>query len=191
MLGKRKYLTWLIAVLIASAVLLPSSAQAHNFSVSPAEVSIDNLAPGQEAEFELVIHNYDDITHTFTFAAYHPQQKERRQGRAEFPDDNWISFSPQKPAIPANSNFTAKVKVAVPADSKWVDKDWEVWLGIAPKSSDLLTVKLYVRLLVSTTGGAYSNPWTGLLVRGITIALVVAILSFYYLRRRKRQGREV
>jgi len=187
MLEKRSSLICLVAVLITGAVLWPSPAQAHSFTVSPAEINIDNLTPGQEAEFELTIRNDDDITHRFTFAAYHPEQKDRREGRAEFPDDDWISFSPQRPEIPPNSSSTVKVQVAIPPDSKWANKDWEIWLGVTPESSNLLAVKLYVRLLVSTGGNVYANPRANLPIWAIVIALVILVLSFYYFRVRKRQ----
>ena len=32
---------------------------------------------------------------------------------------------------------------------KWAGRDWEIWVGATPESSDLLTVELYVRLLIS------------------------------------------
>jgi hypothetical protein len=51
-----------LAVLIAAllAVFLSSSTLAQGFSVSPAEVNIDNLSPGEAGEFELTIRNKDE-----------------------------------------------------------------------------------------------------------------------------------
>jgi hypothetical protein len=55
MIGRIK-LAGLIAALLV--IFLPSFtlAQDVNFSVSPAEVKMDNLPPGEAAEFELTIH---------------------------------------------------------------------------------------------------------------------------------------
>ena len=126
-----------------------SSVLAQGFSVYPAEVEIDNLAPGQEHEFELTVSNKDDTEHTFIFSTYNPDKSQRRQEKDEFPDDSWLSF-PQQVEVKGNSSAPVKIKVAIPSDAGWTDKDWEIWLGVAPDSGDFLTVKIYVRLLVST-----------------------------------------
>jgi hypothetical protein len=160
---------------------LPSFTLAQGFSISPAEVNIDNLSPGEAAEFELTIHNKDEAPHVFTLATFHPQEEERREGRTEFPDDSWISFSPQEIEVAANSEARAKMTVSIPSNTKWAGKDWEIWLGVASESSDLLAVKLYVRLLVSTVGGK-SN--IGLFV-GIAVAIMLLGYGAYYYFRRK------
>jgi hypothetical protein len=178
-----KYLVGLVAALLA--ILLPFSALAQSFSVSPAEVSIDNLAPGEGAEFNLTIHNKGNSSHTFILTSYSPEESQLRQGRAEFPDESWISFSPQRIEVAANSNAEVKVTVSIPSDSKWAGKDWEVWLGVNSESSDLLTVKLYVRLLVSTSeeAGGSSNIW---LIAVLAIAIILLGYGVYYSRHKTR-----
>jgi len=54
MMRQHKYI-WFVVALVVS--LLPSPVLAWSFSVSPPEVEIDNLSPGQVAEFNLTIHN--------------------------------------------------------------------------------------------------------------------------------------
>lgn len=185
MTGQLKHLIRFTAVLIAIFIFLPSSVLAHNFSVSPAEVNIDNLSSGGETEFELTIYNKDDISHSFILTAYSPGKSQRRSGRDEFPDDGWISFSPQELEVLANSDAKVKVKVAIPPESKWAGKDWEAWLGVSPESSDLLVVKLYVCLLVSTSeaGGGSPNVW---LIAGIAIAIILLGYGVYYFRCKAR-----
>jgi hypothetical protein len=175
-------LAGLIAVL--PAILLSSFALAQGFSVSPAEVRISNLSPGDEAGFNLTIHNKDEEPHVFTRAAFHPREEERRPGRAEFPDASWISLSPQEIEVAAGSEAEVEVTVSIPSDTKWAGKDWEIWLGVALESSDLLTVELYVRLLVSTSGA-------GRLSAGVIAGIAVGIMllgygAYYYFRRRAR-----
>jgi hypothetical protein len=174
-------LAGLIAALLV--IFLSSSTLAHDLGVSPAEVNIDNLSPGEAAEFELTIHNKDEAAHIFTLTTFHPRKEKRREGRAEFPDDSWIRFSPQEIEVAANSEAKVKVAVSIPSNTKWAGKDWEIWLGVAFESSDLLAVKLYVRLLVSTVGGK-SNI-------GLTVGIAVAIMllgygAYYYFRRRAK-----
>jgi hypothetical protein len=74
---RRIELAGLIAALLV--IFLPSFtlAQDINFSVSPAEVHIDNLPPGEAAEFELTIHNKDEIAHNFTIATFQPPEEEK------------------------------------------------------------------------------------------------------------------
>ena len=180
MIGRIK-LAGLIAALLV--IFFPSFtlAQDVNFSVSPAEVKIDNLPPGEATEFELTIHNKDEIAHAFTFNTFQPPEEERREGRAKFPDASWISFSPQEIEVTAESEANVTVRVAIPQEQKWAGEDWEIWLGVAAESSDMLGVKLYVRCLVSTVGGK-SN--IGLLA-GIAVAVVLLGYGGYYYFRRK------
>ena len=182
---RTKYLIWFIALM---AIFPPSIGQAQDFGVSPSEVRVDNLAPGKEAEFELTIRNRDEVPHVFTFSTFHPQEKERRQGRADFPDGSWISFSPQKLEVPANSTNCVKVTVTIPAKQKWADKDWEVWLRITPEEKEFLVVNYYIRFLVSTAGEATPTIPIGF-VLAIIAAVVLIIWGIFYSRSRSGQSK--
>jgi len=152
-----------------------------NFSVIPAEVHIDNLLPGESAEFELTIHNKDEIAHNFTITTFPPPEEERREGRAQFPSDSWISFSCPRIEIAGTSQANATVTVTIPQEQKWAGRDWEIWLGVTPESTDLLAVKLYVRLLVSTSGTRFNAG----LITGIAVAIVLLGYGSYHYFRRK------
>jgi hypothetical protein len=163
--------------------LLPSFALAQdvNFSVSPAEVHMDNLSPGEAVEFELTVHNKEELAHNFTIATFQPPEEERREGRTEFPDDSWISFSSQEIEVAAESEANVTVTVAIPREQKWAGEDWEIWLGVTAESRDLLAVRLDVRLLVSTSG-TRSNAG---LVAGIVVGIVLLGCGGYFCFRRK------
>jgi hypothetical protein len=179
-------LAGLIAVLLV--IFLPSFTLADdvNFGVSPAEVRIDDLPPGEAAEFELAIHNKDEIAHNFTFTTFQPPEEDRREGRTEFPDDNWVSFSSSGIEVPANFEANVTVTVAIPLEQKWAGRDWETWLGVATESSDLLGAKLYVRLLVSTNSVVGGKSNIGLFA-GIAVAVVLlGYGGYYYFRRRTK-----
>ena len=183
MVGRIKFIGLIAMTLV---ILLPSFtlAQDVNFSVSPAEVHIDNLPPGEAEEFELTIHNKNEIAHNFTIATFRPPEEERREGRAEFPDNNWISFSSTEIEVAANSETDVTVAVAILQEQKWAGKDWEIWLSVAAESSDLLTVRLYVRLLVSTSAAMEARSNAGL-VAGIVVGIVLLGCGGYYYFRRK------
>jgi len=179
-------LAGLIAALLV--ILLPSFtlAQDVNFRVFPAEVHIDSLPPGEAAEFELSIHNKEEIAHNFTIAAFQPPEEERREERVEFPDDSWISFSSQEIEVAANSEANVTVTVAIPREQKWVGEDWETWLGVTVESSDLLAVKLYVRLLVSSNPTVEGRFNAGL-IAGIVVGIILLGYGGYcYFRRKAR-----
>jgi hypothetical protein len=179
-------LAGLIAALLV--ILLPSIilAQDFIFSVSPSEVSIDNLPPGDAAEFELTIYNKDEIAHNFTLTIFQPPEEERREGKTEFPEDSWISLSSQEIEVAANAEAEITARVVIPRDQKWTGKDWETWLGVAAASSDLLTVKLYVRLFVSTPSALEARSNVPL-VAGIIVGIVlVGYGGYYYLRRKAK-----
>ncbi len=183
MTRRTKYI-WLIVALLV--VFLPSSVLAWSFSVSPAEVKIDNLSPGEEAEFNLTVHNKDDISHTFILTTHNPEESERRPERAEFPDSSWVSF-PQQVKVQADSKAEVRVKVAIPPEQKWANKDWELWLRVTPEDEDLLVVNYYVRLLVSTSSEAKASSHTGLIV-GIIVVLLLGY-GIYYFSRKSRFAR--
>jgi len=177
-------LAGLIAIFLV--IFFPSFtlAQDVNFSVAPAEVHIDNLPLGEAAEFKLTIHNKDEIAHVFTFTIFQPPEEERRKGRTEFPDDSWISFSSQEIEVAANYEANVTVTVAIPREQEWAGEDWETWLGVAAESSDLLGVKLYVRLLVSTNSAMGARSNAGLVI-GIVVGIVLLGYGGYYYFRRK------
>ena len=183
MIGRIK-LAGLIAALLV--IFLPSFtlAQDVNFGVSPAEVIINDLPLGEAAEFELTIYNKDEVAHVFTFTTFQPPEERREEGRAEFPDASWISFSSQEIELAANSEANVTVTVAIPREQEWASQDWEIWLGVAAESSDLLGVKLYVRLLVSTNPVVGSKFNIGLFA-GIAVAIVLLGYGGYYYFRRK------
>lgn len=177
-------LAGLIAALLL--ILLPSFtvAQDSSFGVSPAEVHINNLTPGEATEFELTIHNKEETAHNFTIATFWPSEEERREGRAEFPDDSWIRFSSQKIEVDAKSEASVTVTVTIPREKKWVGGEWETWLGVAAESSDLLALRLYVRLLVSTSAAMEGRSNTGL-VAGIVAGIILLGCGVYYYFRHK------
>jgi len=142
------------------------------------------LPPGEAAEFELTIHNNDGVPRVFTFTTFQPPEEERKEGRAEFPDASWISFSSSQIEVPANFQANVTVTVAIPQEQKWAGQDWEIWLGVAAESSDLLGVKLYVRLLVSTNPVVGGKSNIGLFA-GIAVAIVLLGYGGYYYFRRK------
>jgi hypothetical protein len=183
MVGHIKLAGLIVALVV---IFLPSFALAQdvNFSVSPAEVKIDTLPPGEAAEFELTIHNKEELAHNFTIATFQPPEEERREGRAEFPDGSWISFSPQEIEVPAKSEANVTVTVAIPREQNWAAEDWEIWLGVTAESSDLLAVRLYVRLLVSTNPAMEARSNAGL-VAGIVVGIVLLGCGGYYYFRRK------
>jgi hypothetical protein len=183
MVGRIK-LAGLIATLLV--IFLPSFtlAQDSSFGVSPAEVHIDNLAPGEATKFELTIHNKEETAHNYTIATFRPPEEERREGRAEFPDNSWISFSYTEIEVAAKAEANVKVTMAIPREQKWAGGDWEIWLSVTAESSDMLAVRLYVRLLVSTEPAVGTRPNAGL-VAGIIVGIVLLGCGSYYYFRHK------
>jgi len=181
MTRRTKYIC-LIAAL--SVIFSPSTILAWSFSVSPVEVKIDNLPPGEEAEFNLTIYNKDNVSHIFILTTHNPGESERREGRAEFPDSSWVSF-PRRVKVQANTEAEVRVKVAIPSQQKWAGKDWEIWLSIMPEEKELLVVNYYIRLLVSTSEEVRGGPNVGLIV-GIVIGTLLLGCGIYYFSCRTR-----
>jgi hypothetical protein len=190
MMRQNKYI-WLITILVA--LLLPSPVLAWSFSIVPPEIKIDNISPGQEAEFNFTIHNKDDINHTFILTTYAPEESERRLERTEFPNAAWLSF-PHQAEVQANSEAKTNVKIAIPAQQEWSNKNWEIWLSITPQDKDFLVVNYYVRLLISTgEGGEEIEVGSHKVETSSHIVLIMEVIillllgcSIYYFRRKEK-----
>ena len=183
MAGRIALVGFISALLV---ILLPSLATAQDidFSVIPAVVKIDSLPPGEATTFELSIHNKDDTSHVFVFTAFRPPEEERREERAEFPDTSWIGFSSPEIELAADCAANVTVTVAIPRQQEWADQNWEVWLGVHAKSSDILGVELYVRLLVSTAS-PLKGKFNAVFFAGLAAAIVLVGYGIYYYIRRK------
>lgn len=172
-----RYLSWLIAILLA--ILLPSPANAWSFYVSPSEVDIDNLSPGDSVEFEFSIYNKENESHVFSLNTYAPPKTELRHGKSTFPDDSWVRL-PQRVEVPANSERETTVTVTIPQQQEWAEKEWEIWLHISPERMGQLTVNYYIRLLISTdTETNTTQQLNPLLVIFATLLLAYGIYHFY------------
>lgn len=171
------YLSWLIAIFLA--ILLPSPVNAWSFYISPSEVDIDNLSPGDSVKFEFSIYNKENESHVFSLNTYTPQKTELRQGRSIFPDDNWIKL-PQHIKVSANSERETTVTVTIPQQQEWAEKEWEIWLHISPERTGQLTVNYYIRLLISTdTETNATQQLNPILVIFTTLLLAYGIYHFY------------
>jgi len=187
MVRQSKHLAWLALVLLTAVILVPAIVQAQSFSVSPVEVEIDNLSPGEVTQFNLTLHNKEDMNHVFALTTYNPGESERREGRAAFPDESWISFSPQSVEVGANSKARTEVTVTVPPNQKWAGKDWEIWLRVAPEEREFLVVNYYIRLLVSTGEEVEAGTNVGLIVGiPVGILLVACVVYYFYFRRKAK-----
>jgi hypothetical protein len=169
-------------------ILLPSLALADNINVGvvPAEVRINGLPPGTTREFELVIRNNDAVPRVFTLASSPPPNGEEKEESTPLPDVSWIEFSPDQIEVAPYDEATVTVTLAIPRDQNWTSQDWETWLGVTAQSTDLLGVRLYVRLLVST-GSTIAARFNVRFVAGLGLA--AALLGsggYYYFRRRAR-----
>ena len=167
---------------------MPSSVVARDlaFGVSPAEMNIRHMRPGEAVDFELTVRNQDDVSHVFTIATHHPPEDERRPGRAALPDEGWVSFLPDRSELPAGSAANVTVKVAIPPEKEWEGRDWEIWLGVAPESTDMLAAELYVRLLVSTQPAAATGTDMLLSVVVAAGAVLAGWATWYCLKGKRR-----
>lgn len=164
----------------------PALAQDFAFNVSPAEMEISRVRPGESVDFQLTVTNIDVVPHVFTITAHHPPEEERREGREALPHEGWVSFSPGRMELPAGSSANVTVAVAIPPDRKWAGRDWEIWLGVAAESTDMLAAELHVRLLVSTRAEAATPNRILLPVVVAAGAVLAAWAAWYYFRHRGR-----
>ena len=179
--GSVALLTVLPVLSYPSAILAEDLA----FGVSPTEVTIENLVPGQTAEFEVALRNKDNLPLTLAVTTFRPPADRRREGRAEFPDPGWISISPWETELPAGSESTLIVAIAIPAEHQWAGHDWEIWLAATTESDDLLAVELYVRLLISTAPAGQAGSGVRLAAAALG-ALTILACGVYYHRLRRR-----
>jgi hypothetical protein len=168
------------AIVVALLILISAPVLAQGFGVSPSEVTVSNMPPGGKADFELTIYNNDDVARVFTPLVYNPPEADRRAGKQGFPDNSWISFSPEQVDIAANSQGQLSVTVTVPDEYEWHGQDWEVWLGVTTEAQGLFAIIVYVRLYVSTTPSSGTN-WA--LIVGVIAGVTVLACAGWYARK--------
>jgi len=149
-------------------------------------VRIADLAPGEETQFDITISNREKVGRFYTLICHSPSASERRGGRDRFPDHRWVCFSQTSLEVAAESQRKVRVLLAVPNDPRWAGRDWEFWIGVVPETNDLLNVKLYVRVLVSTRGRPAGWLVASLAVVAVAAVLVVVSVGLY---RRSRAPR--
>lgn len=174
---QKRYILWQFTLLLAA--LLPSTTFAWSFSVSPSEVEIESLSPGNKAEFELSIHNKESINQIFYLSSYLPDETDIRQGRTVVPDDSWISL-PAQVIVPANSEKDITIAVSIPQSQKWKGKNWESWLAISPETVEIIVVNYYVRLLLSTGEATNAVPHSAQIAIIVSTVVLFYVLCSYY-----------
>lgn len=172
------------AIVVALVILISAPVLAQGFGVSPSEVTVSNMPPGGQAAFELTVYNNDNVACVFTPLVYKPSAADRRTGKQEFPDNSWISFSPDQVEIAANSQGQLGVILIVPDEPEWAGQDWEVWLGVTTEAKGLFATIVYVRLYVSTTPPSRTN-WA--LIGGVIVGVIALACAGWYGRKRIRQ----
>jgi hypothetical protein len=173
---------------VVASLLLPITALAQGFSVSPPSVKISGLPPGGETqEFPITITNKEDTAYTFQLTVYNPPDKDLREGYSQLPDNSWISFQPDTIEVPPNSSAEVIVQVTVPEGEQWENQNYEVWLGASPGAVGLFAIKLYVRLYILTTSSVAPGTNWGLIIGSIIVGVIAIICGDYYVRKKIRQ----
>jgi hypothetical protein len=184
-----KYFRLGLIILMALGVggmLMPVTALAQGFSLSPPSVTISGLPPGGETQqFPMTITNKEDTAYTFQLTVYNPPDKDLKEGFSQLPDNSWIAFSSNSIEVPPNSSAEVTVMVTVPEGQQWANKNYEVWLGVSPEAAGLFAIKLYSRLYLVTASPVAAAGTNWGLICSIALAAVIVILcGDYYIRRK-------
>ena len=163
---------------------------AEGWALSPGEIRVDGIRPGETARLSITLTNNRDSDVTFSLAATIPLRERLRPGYEPLPDPGWVTFSAQEVRIESGGQRDIRAVLAVPAEGGWGGRSFEGWLVAMSQDLGLIHLELSSRLLVSTSP-AYAADGTRLLVAGIVGAVVLAAGAAYGSRRdiRKRLRR--
>lgn len=181
----------IVAAFAALVILLmPASAAAQGFGVSPGSIYMTDVALGQTVERTVSINNREDTPQTFAMSVETPPAGERREGYWELPDNSWITFDQKMIEVDANSSGVVTVRVQIPDEEQWKDQSWETWVKVTGAQAGLFQVVIYVRLLISTNSELPPPATTNWgLIGGIGgTVIVLAIAGVWYWARRRRQA---
>jgi len=116
---------------------------------SPAEVKIGNFYPGARAEWEIKIHNGNDIWTEF-FVSYMVSD-EKREGYALAPVEakDWVIIEDSTPVLAPKETKKILVVLYIPEGVAVPDKKWEFWTVAGEVSARAVQIQMATRWLVS------------------------------------------
>lgn len=176
-----------VAILAALiALLLPHSTSAEEeagFSISPPEIRVGGIFPGQSAEFSLIIRNDMASRVSFSISVYNPDEDERRGGYDALPDNSWISFDAGGIEVAPHSSGWVKARVTIPPDESYGGKNYECWVRVTSGKVGIFQYQLNSRVYIVT--GVRFPPTTNWVLIGGSIAAVLIAVGLIWNERRR------
>ena len=145
--------------IVVGALSAPTTLVLATFGIDPGKVFVDNLFPGSQAEFSLVIYNQDAATANYIISAREPDYTQ--EGYDALPYLDWIGFDQTAITVEGDSTALVQVTISMPENADYSAKRAEVWISVREaESEEMIQVELASRVMIGTRdeSGPAPNP---------------------------------
>ncbi len=148
---KSRLLSALGMIGLAVGVLFTPAAALASFGIDPGKVYVDNLYPGGQAEFPIIIYNQNDYETIFLVTSRTPDYTAEDEGYDALPYLEWVVATPNRVIIGASDTGEVVITVAMPDDADYSGKRSEVWISFKEEgTSGMVKIELASRIFIST-----------------------------------------
>ncbi len=145
------------AVAAATVFLIPVAAMA-GFGIDPGKVYIDNLYPGAQAEFTIIVYNQGDSNATYNIIPRLPDHTD--PGYEPFPHLDWVTVTPENVTVAAGGKAAVAVVVKMPEDARdYLGRKAEAWISFTVAGGDdMVQIEIASRVFISTRAEETTPP---------------------------------
>lgn len=111
-------------------VILPNEPPEDVTWISPGKIRVGNFYPGARAEWNLLIHNGNNITASFAVTYRHPDHV--GEGYVKPPEEaqDWVIIVDTAPVLAPRETREILVVLAMPRDAAVFAPEWEFWVSV-------------------------------------------------------------
>ncbi len=144
-LFKKLYLAFVLVFLLVMSFCFNSHA---GIMVSPGAFTMQNAGIGKDMDLgiDLIITNSSRVEQVFTARSIVPSQATKwLKGYGEIPDASWFYFPEDKIKIKANGTGKLRMHLKIPAEEKYLNQHWIVFVEVTTLAEEGTMFKMSVR----------------------------------------------
>lgn len=119
-----------IALPIRSTVVLPGEPPTDRTWISPGKVEVGNFYPGARAEWNLLVHNGNDVSSSFAVTYRYPDHVGEAYAKPTNEVQDWVIIADAMPVLMPRETRNIMVVLAMPEEATIFTPKWEFWISV-------------------------------------------------------------